>query len=352
MVSNNEQPHNPQTESATELSTKKTDPACKKRKLIPMLSPIIACGAILAALYNYQTSTEMQQRLLKKNQEFAQELKQLQAQQEAQQDSITQQLTQLNQKTQQALRDNTSQSQDWLLLKARYYLELAQINAHWSRDPQSTIELLQQSDILLMQMHDPNLFNIRQVIAQELTQLKERQPQDLVGLLSQLDAVHTGITQLSIPTPNFVDLKKNNETGTTIKNGSTWKEQLHNSLNMLSQLVVVRHHDEDINPFLTPFYEALVKESIALNIQEAQWAAINQDAAIYQWALQQITQNIKAHFSSQASNTLLLLKQVEQLKQYPFDTKKITVGGALPLINQLIEHHESQHPTAHEEKQS
>ncbi len=88
------------------------------------------------------------------------------------QTNLQNKIQQMNKDLQAALREHFDQKQDWLLLKARYYLELAQINAHWSDDQQVTIALLQQADALLRTIPDQQLFTVRQAIAQEITQLQ------------------------------------------------------------------------------------------------------------------------------------------------------------------------------------
>ena len=88
------------------------------------------------------------------------------------QNALQSKLDNLNKQLQIAMNQRLYQNQDWLLLKARYYLELAQMNTHWSDNYNAAISLLQQADKLLEQLSSPKIFDVRQAIAKEISQLK------------------------------------------------------------------------------------------------------------------------------------------------------------------------------------
>ncbi|WP_165481229.1 uroporphyrinogen-III C-methyltransferase [Legionella jordanis] len=234
---------------------------------------------------------------------------------------------------QTALRQASNQKEDWLLLKARYYLELAQINSHWSGDHQVSIAMLQGADTLLSNLNDQPLFTIRQAIAQEVAQLKALPRVDVTGLLSQLDAAEDSLANLPLKQPLNQPMKANQ----TKNSSSAWREQLRESLNSLEQLIVIRRHDENIQPLLSPIQLSLLQESIRLYLEEAQWAVLQNNNEIYQFALEQAIKNIKRGFDEQAAATQALLQQLQHLKQKQLFVSKAKLDKALPLLNQYIE---------------
>ncbi|PYD07244.1 hypothetical protein DND62_30985, partial [Pseudomonas syringae pv. pisi] len=152
---------------------------------------------------------------------------------------------------QTAMKQKLYQNNDWLLLKARYYLELAQINVHWSDNFNTSVALLQQADALLKGMNIPKIFTIRQTIAKEIVQLKSISVVDITGILSQLDAAQAAINNLSIQ--SVVDqqevlnhITKSEESGKT-----GWRNRLQDSVNFLEKLVVIRRHNENIQPLIS-----------------------------------------------------------------------------------------------------
>jgi len=243
----------------------------------------------------------------------------------------------------QALQEHLYQNNDWLLLKARYYLELAEINAHWSDNTQTTSALLQQADDLLANLHEPELYIVRQAIAKEMTQLQAIPTIDIVGLLAKLDAAQQLLTDLPIKNP-FTLTEASPSVTASNKIPSAWRERVQNSIQLLKKLVLIRHHDETIEPLLAPEYESLLRETCFLNLQEAQWAVIQRNPDVYKLSLTQAINTIKRTFSLQAKNTQTLLQQLNDLQQTQLDLQKPTMGESLLLLNQVIASKKSNPP--------
>ncbi|RUR12023.1 uroporphyrinogen-III C-methyltransferase [Legionella sp. km772] len=325
---------------------------------INKLTLFFAAAALAFTGYNFYSSHQLTANLTAEKRELVAKLQQLQEQQNSDKQALEKQNDALNNSNQQlaakikefstqvqSIRQKGNQSQDWLLLKARYYLELAQINAHWATDinAQSTIALLQQADLTLEQMNAAELFKIRQIIAQELLELKSAHHLDLPGLLSQLDAIQSSITQLPVQKTLAIQADSATQSQPPEVSGSLWKTQLNNSLDMLGKLVVIRRNDEEIKPLLSPVFESLIKESLELNIQEAQWAILNQNPIAYQLALNQAITTLQRGFNKQ-TKTNRLIQQLKELQKLNLVGEKIEVGKALPLINALIEQRQVLNP--------
>ena len=231
-----------------------------------------------------------------------------------------------------AIEQTMYQSQDWVLLKANYYIELAQINSHWNNNYTASIALLEEADKLLTKLTNPKIFEIRQVIAKEISQLKAIMPIDKAGLLSKLDAAQQSVTDLNIQLPH-----ETSATQTTQPPSSNWHSHFYTSLDQLKKLVVVRRDNEDIKPLVSPLLVAAIKETVRLNLQEAQWAVLNEEHTIYQLMLTEAINNIQRTFNLNDHNTNVLLEQLNSLHQVSFSQEKPEIGKALPLINQLID---------------
>lgn len=261
------------------------------------------------------------------------------------QDTLKIQLAHLDKNLHTALQQNLYQTKDWLLLKARYYLELAQINTQWSDDLQSTNTLLQQADTLLADFHDDSAVKVRQAIANEIAQIEATPKPDLAGLLHQLDAAQTQIANLPMKTSEGISQKTGSNTSQK-QPSQGWRGHLQQTVSLLEQLVVIRHHDADIVPPPSIVYESMIREGIRLNLQEAQWAALQNNEVIYQFSLSQALKNIKHSFNLEQPNTVALVKQLEGFQQVQLAPKKLSLNQSLPLLNQWIESNESQQLSA------
>ncbi|MBN9227664.1 MULTISPECIES: uroporphyrinogen-III C-methyltransferase [Legionella] len=324
--------------------------ASKNKCLVTALAFIIALGALGVAAYTLSLNKQLRAQLNQAQTNFSTQLQQLEQKQEQAEEQISaktnnaqeiqtqlqSKFEQLNKQLQNAMNQKFYQNQDWLLLKARYYLELAQINAHWSNDIDSTIALLQQADQLLKQLNDPKIFDIRQAIAKDVAQMQALPSVDVAGLLSQLDAAQNSVNNLSIPLPISESLPTT-EHVTTPANNSSWRSRLQNSMNVLEKLVVIRRHDQEIKPLMSPIFEAILKEKLHLNLQEAQWAVLNNNPSVYQMLLKQAINNLQMNFNKNSPDTTALIKKLTELQQMNVTQKRPALGSALPMLNELID---------------
>lgn len=251
-----------------------------------------------------------------------------------QQNKLQENYTNLHKSIEATLQERFYQTQDWLLLKARYYLELAQINAHWSNNIATTQALLEQADTILAGINDQNLFTVRQAIATEISQVKSLPKVDSAGILSRLDAAQTMVDKLPINSVS-TGLQKEESSSTSVHD-KTWKSRFQDSLSQLQKLVVIRHHTEDIVPLLSAEQVSLIRENIRLNLQEAQWAVLQLDEELYQLTLKQAITSINRSFQINADSTQALVKQLQDLQGIKLTQDKPAIDQSLTLLNQVI----------------
>ena len=340
--SNDAQP--PVSTKEAKTNSKQAIKAVKCRSISLTLLALIATGVSSYALYIQQQMHQQIQMMSLDTQSLKQQLfndknqiNQLQTTLHTANDNLTVKLNRLDKTLQSALQQRWYQSNDWLMLKARYYLELAEINANWSSDTHTTIALILQADTLLASIHDQRLFAIRQSIANEITQLKSISIVDTAGILSQIDAAQHLIATLPIKNAATMNNKANKLDSNTTTTASTWRERLKQSIGQLEKLVIIQHHDEAIQPLLTPAYEAILRETIRLNLQAAQWAVLQNNQAVYQLSLTQAIENIKRVFNPDETSTQALTNQLKQLEQLQIIQQKIIPDQSLPQLNQLID---------------
>lgn len=244
-------------------------------------------------------------------------------------------LDELNQRLQTALQQRFYQNQDWLLLKARYYLELAQINNHWTQNPNATILLLQQADQLLKEGNNQShLFTTRQAIAKEIGALKALPVMDIAGLLSQLDALQGLITQL--PTKNSIALLETSPSNSEQQETLTWRTQLQYSMNFLKKFVIIRRNDT-IQPTLSVEHDAVIRDKLSMNLHIAQWAIIQNNPVVYKNALIQALEIINTNIDKKSTSATAVINQLKELQQLKFNPQPTVINESLALLNQLID---------------
>lgn len=229
----------------------------------------------------------------------------------------------------------SSHNNDWLLLKTRYYLELAAINQQFSDNTPVSIALLKQAQSLLSNQHDARLYPIMQAIANDKARLELAPTLDKAEALTQLNAAFLMVQTLQI-TPFIPSKNRLNGTQKTSVNHHHWRDILNENLQQLKQLIIIRHHDSAIEALTTPTDEAIIRDNIFLNLQQAQWAILQSNQMVYNHALTQAINNIKHVFNVHAHQTSLLIQQLNQLQAISFEKKQPIGQESIVLLNKLI----------------
>ena len=335
---------------ATHNDTKTLLPQKKQHRSYAFIATtLLTVIAIGGAFYSIKAYLQLHQHTLQQTQQLLAQIATLKQQQQddktqwdesisvlnKSQDQLQRPLNNVDKHLQSTLQQPQYQTNDWLLLKARYYLELAQMNAEWSDNGETTSALLHHADKLLGTLHDQRLFKTRQIIAKELAELQALPQLDKAGLLSQLDSSLDLVSDLPLK-PTMVAINKK-ATNVSQDVSSAWRQGLNKSLSLLETLVVVRHHDANLLPLASPAYESVLRESIRLYLQEAQWAVLQNNEAVYQFSLTHAIKKINLAFDPAAPKTKSLIEQLQTLQQVHLTQQKPLVDESLPLLNQVIE---------------
>ncbi|MDF1677684.1 MAG: uroporphyrinogen-III C-methyltransferase [Legionellaceae bacterium] len=226
----------------------------------------------------------------------------------------------------ETLQQHQNTSDDWRLLKARHLLELAGLNAHWSHDKDATAAMLSEADTILAPLHNPALISVRKALAHDIHQVKSTPTTDITGLLTQLNSAIQHTWSLPVnPLPE--------ERAPTSTPPKTHKEA---ALNFLNRLVTIRHHTDTLLPESTLAFEGILRATIRLNLQEAEWAVLEQNNTVYQLALEQAIQTLEKSFISDKAQTRALIELLNQLKQTTLSDTQIIPESALTALNEII----------------
>lgn len=311
---------------------------CGKRSYVLWLTVIIAFMMAFAAVWmSWQTWCLGHRQYALLNSQLKQQqlnTSQLAKDWQTSNQALQKSLADVRQQLKASLNQRRDTTQDWILLKARYYLELAQINAHWSENQATTIALLEQADELLQNTLLPSVLPIRQVIATDISRLKSLPIIDTAGLLSQLDAMQLLIAKLPIKHANPLithgAARDHNATP------SAWRARLRDSMSLLEKLVVITHQEEGLEPILSPMHQNILRESLRLNLQSAEWAVLQHNQAVYQYLLTKAIKDIKRNFDNSTARKAFI-EQLQTLQQNNLSAPKPLIPDSLLLLNQLID---------------
>ncbi len=225
-------------------------------------------------------------------------------------------------------------SDDWRLEKARYLLELAQEQAHWTHNSKTTEAMLKEADTILAPLRNPQLLAIREALAHDVSEQKNTPSNDTTALLAALNSAEKSTWTLPVvPLPKDKDVLANK--------GTTKNNRLMCALDAIKGLAVIRHTSDAMTPKPTLAYEAILRATVRLNLQEAAWAVMEKNDTVYQLALSQAITHLEQTFTADAQQTKTLVSDLNQLKQTKLYQDVPVPKRALSLLNQMMTSNQS-----------
>jgi len=252
----------------------------------------------------------------------------------AQNNTLSAQVQQLTAQVHEAIHVSPDNQNIWLLLKARYYLELAQINTHWHNDNATTLALLETANQVVANINSTDVSAVKQAINAAQADLQAAQSQDIGAILKQLNGVQQTISNLPTVPVLAVDNKIGHNQQESPVTG--WHAQLNKAILLMQPFIVVRHHETNDILLRTPTDLRMLHERINLTLQEAQWSVLQGDNAIYQLSLTQALAQIKTLLTASNDDLQQLIQQLKELKKIKFLKSNISLDKAISLLNQLI----------------
>jgi len=228
-----------------------------------------------------------------------------------------------------------SQSQDlWQLEDASHLLQVANYTLSFSHNVKTTVALLETADSRLKNLQDPDVYSIRQAIAKEITSLQAVNQVDVPGIYSQLQALSEQATKLPLVEDrfkqnddnNYLQEKKAQETGSFAK--GMW--------HALSQVVVIRHHDQPIQPLLSRASHTILMQNMYLEFLQAQWGLLHQQQTVYQASLQQLVSMLNDYFVETSSQVQQVVTSLQALEKINVNPAVPNIGDSLRQVQQLL----------------
>ncbi|RAU16864.1 heme biosynthesis protein [Nitrincola tibetensis] len=267
----------------------------------------------------------------------------------------TEQLRSLNTKTEQsietlhgrltqAVQQMNAQQQvsdkDWLLAEAEYLLRLANQRVLMENSASGALALLRSADKVLQEADDVSLYPIRQSLAADISALEGVPRLDVEGIYLRLSAMSQQTTQLrmSHPSdqrqlPNLLD----DVTPDSLKEswGAGAKAALNKAMDKLDQLVVIQHRDAPIAPLLAPDQIYYLQQNLHLMFEQAQTAVLQRRQGAYEESLSKASTWIGDYFDTTEANAISLLRAIEELKTFQVAPELPSIATSL---NALKEH--------------
>ncbi|AOS96606.1 Putative uroporphyrinogen-III C-methyltransferase [Microbulbifer aggregans] len=267
------------------------------------------------------------------------------AQEVERQDQVIAQLQQQIARMQRALNAQASRlgelgnvsRQDWQLAEADYLLRLANQRLLLERDSRAALGLLEEVDNILRRVDLPDLYAVRQQLARDITELKLVENIDREGIFLRLRALEEQLLRTDIQ-PEF-DLATR-DTSELIPEGESSEQgpmtrSWDNFVKFMQDSVRIR--DGSIDPvLLSPQSEARFRQSLRLNMEQAELALLRENGTVFRDSLQR-ARKLLLDYGIPNHQREVLAAELEELSELDIEVELPSLAGSQSALHNYIE---------------
>lgn len=206
--------------------------------------------------------------------------------------------------------------QSWMLAEAEYLLRLANQRLVVEQAVQSSLALLKAADSILLQIDDVNLFEVRGVLAKEISSLQAIGKLDIEGVFLQLSALADQSAALALLLPSEESAAGQDAVEQAgASEPAAQSGALGAALQSLFELVQIRQRDVPLRPLLTPEQHYYVQQNLRLMLEQAQLALLQRRQPLYQESLASAAQWVGDYYQLNpvAKSVIASLEELQQL---------------------------------------
>lgn len=214
----------------------------------------------------------------------------------------------------------------WKIREAEYLLNLANLKLQLEADVAGAIVLFESADRALADARRDGVLHIRQTIAEEIAQLRALEQPDREGVYFRLESLAGEIAQLDLPR----SLRESGAGGGDA-NSETAADAgfIASGLEFLGNVFVWRRWDERPEFELVAGQEEYIRESIRLQIEQAQLALLMRDAALYRASLEAGLEQLQSYTGAGGGSAAGLAAEFGELLL-------IDIAPELPVLNRSL----------------
>ncbi|KUJ82901.1 hypothetical protein AWR36_010135 [Microbulbifer flavimaris] len=267
------------------------------------------------------------------------------AQEVERQDRVIAELQQQMSRMQRALNAQASRlgelgnvsRQDWQLAEADYLLRLANQRLLLERDSRAALGLLEEVDNILRRVDLPDLYAVRQQLARDITALKLVDNIDREGIFLRLRALEEQLLRTDIQ-PEFDLATRDTSELIADEQGSEQAPMARSWDNFLQFMrESVRIRDGDIDPvLLSPQSEARFRQSLRLNMEQAELALLRESGTVFTDSLQR-ARKLLVDYGIPSHQREVLAEELQELAGLDIEVDLPSLAASQSALHNYIE---------------
>ncbi len=227
----------------------------------------------------------------------------------------------------------------WLRAEVLYLLRTAHWNLRLGGEPSLSEQALALADARLAELGDPALLPVRELLADDLAELQAMPRPDIDGMAMRLasmarqsadwplDQAGEPGARLSVPETAPQDEADIEAEG--------WRGLARSLAEVARGLVVVRRHDQPLEPLLPPEQVYFQRLNAALHLDAARVALVRRDNALFQLQLEIAQQWIGRYFDTGHSGVSAALTALAEWQAQDIAPERPQLDAALTALQAL-----------------
>ncbi|SFD81136.1 uroporphyrin-3 C-methyltransferase [Thiohalospira halophila DSM 15071] len=221
-------------------------------------------------------------------------------------------------------------SEEWQLAAVRHLLTLADQRAALAADWPAVDAALAAADERLADLGGARYQPLREAIATVRQEVAAVEPPDVPGLAARLTGVSAAVDDLPLRRPGGAPRPEANGPTEPV---SGWRGAVAAVGDALSELVVVRRHDEDVRPLVAPEQEENLRLNLQLQLESARVALLRGETGTWRDTLEQARMWVERYFDTSAAATEAALASLEELAGAELEYERPDPGRALEVLD-------------------
>jgi len=230
-----------------------------------------------------------------------------------------------------------NQPSDWLLQEAEYLIRVASRSLWLEKDTGTAISLLNDADLRIQELNDPQFLTLRQIIQQDIAKLQVLPKLKTDDVIIKLMALEQQIKLLPLAIFEIPEISADETTLELTDNASDWRENLAKTWRKFTtEFFTITRRTGDVEPLMSPQFQQNLRENLNLKLHTAIWAASKANSGIYLQALTDIQRWLNDYFDLTKQQNKNFLNAIESLKSATIKVDYPNNLTALKAIRQIL----------------
>lgn len=223
----------------------------------------------------------------------------------------------------------------WALEEVEQLLRMANHSVSLAGDIENGIIALEFADKRLAELGDPELLEVRRLIAEELGQLRGIERVDLPGLAFRLAGLNATVDQL--PLINKPARPGAAETDATdqAEDENMWAQAGNELLDDLKGLIRIQNVAEPAKPLLAPEQRYFLTGNLRLLISGAQIAVLRADTGTFRANLEQAAQILTDYFDTGEQSVRSVLDELNSMTGEELAMERPDISGSINKLKDI-----------------